>query len=78
MHPFILPYTSNLSLLITSYVHCVQTIHVGIKLTLSTIRQEYWIVNGCNLVKKVIRNCTTCISYRGSTLYKKNGQFTSR
>ena len=34
--------------------------HDGTPATLATVRENYWIVKGCSLVRKVIRRCTVC------------------
>ena len=42
-HPFILPYDSKFSKLLVHHYH-KKSFHGGIRLTLSTIRQEFWII----------------------------------
>ena len=71
-HPFILPYDSRLSNLLVEYYHH-KTLHSGIRLTLSTVRQDFWIIKGRSLVKSVIHKCLDCIRYRGTTSVQKMG-----
>ena len=62
--PLILPYKCALSDLLADYFHR-KTFHGGIRLTLSTLRQEFWIKKGRSLVRSRIHKCVDCIRYRG-------------
>lgn len=57
--PAILPAKSHFSKLAIINAHEL-TIHGTIHLTLACTRQEFWILNGRNMVKKFIHNCLTC------------------
>lgn len=57
--PIILPAKSHLSKLAVEKAH-TRTNHGTIHLTLATVRQEYWILNARNLVKKHIHECIIC------------------
>lgn len=58
-HPMILPAKSHLTQLILNWAHST-TLHGTIHLTLARVRQEFWILNGRNLVKAFIHNCVPC------------------
>jgi len=58
-YPIILP-KRRISDLLIDHAHCV-TLHSGTQLTLRTLRQEYWIVGCCSLVKAHIRQCVICV-----------------
>ncbi|XP_066596939.1 uncharacterized protein [Prorops nasuta] len=42
----------------------LQTLHGGLQLTLSTLRQRFWVVNARNLVKSCVHKCITCVRKR--------------
>ena len=71
-YPLILPYNSKLSELLVEYYHH-KVFHGGIRLTLSTVRQEFWIIKGRSLVKSIIHKSVNCIRYRGTTSVQKMG-----
>ena len=71
-HPLILPYDSKFSKLLVNYFHD-KSFHGGIRLTLSTIRQEFWIIKGGSLVKSCIHKCVEYIIYRETTMNQKMG-----
>ena len=71
-HPLILSYDSKFSKLLVNYFH-YKSFHGGIRLTLSTIRQEFWIIKGRSLLKSCINKCVKCIRYRGTTMNRKMG-----
>lgn len=58
-HPMIIPSHHIATPLLIKHIH-QKTMHGGVQLTLSTLRQKYWILQGRSVVKKVIRNCVTC------------------
>ncbi|XP_070167796.1 uncharacterized protein [Polyergus mexicanus] len=55
-HPMILPSSSHFTRLVIEACHR-RTLHGGVQLTLGSIRQQYWIPRGRQLVKEVIRRC---------------------
>ncbi|GFS40990.1 integrase catalytic domain-containing protein [Trichonephila inaurata madagascariensis] len=61
-HPLILPKNSWLTTLIVRREHN-KVMHGGTASTLAQVRSNYWIPKGCQLVKKVIRNCFICRKY---------------
>ena len=70
--PFILPYKNMFSTLLVKSHHN-KTLHGGVNLTLSSVRQEVWIVKGRSLVKKIIHSCHSCIRYNASRSNQKMG-----
>ena len=58
-HPFILPGNSRFSKLLVDFYH-LKSLHGGISLTISSIRQEFWITKLRNLVKFQINKCIGC------------------
>ena len=75
-HPFILPADSHLSKLIARSYH-LRCLHGGAQLTLSLLREKYWIVHSRQLVKSVISKCPTCIRHRGQTMTQLMGNLPS-
>jgi aminoglycoside N3'-acetyltransferase len=49
------------------------TLHGGTQLTLRTLREEYWIIGGRNLVKMHIRRCVICARQSARTLTQLMG-----
>ncbi|XP_011866195.1 PREDICTED: uncharacterized protein LOC105561108, partial [Vollenhovia emeryi] len=72
-HPVILPRHSQLSSLIIAHAH-QRTLHGGTQLTLSHIRQQYWILGGRAPVKSHILRCVTCARQRGIRAHQLMGQ----
>lgn len=58
-HPIILPNHSRFTDLIINQAH-VTTLHGGPRLTLSYIRERYWILSGMRTVKQQLRQCVRC------------------
>lgn len=58
-HPIILPHSGSLTDLIIAHAH-KHTFHGGARVTLSFVRQKYWIISGNNATKKHVRQCVTC------------------
>lgn len=63
--PAILPAKSHFTNLVIQDAHDI-TIHGTIILTLARTRQEYWILNGRNMVKQYIHNCVICYKQKPS------------
>lgn len=57
--PMILPAKSHFTNLILDWAHST-TLHGSIHLTLARVRQEFWILNGRNLVKSFVHECIPC------------------
>jgi len=75
-HPMILPGTSHLTRLIIEACHR-RTMHGGVQLTLSSLRQEFWIPRGRALVKNCIHRCLTCLRWRAATLQPPMGDLSA-
>ncbi|XP_070854473.1 uncharacterized protein [Drosophila suzukii] len=63
--PIILPKAHHLTILVIRNAHH-NTLHGGVQLTLSTIHQVFWIINGKQAVKRILRQCVTCFKHRPS------------
>ncbi|XP_055714436.1 uncharacterized protein LOC129808690 [Phlebotomus papatasi] len=57
-HPIILP-RGRLAELVALSEH-QRLLHPGPQLSLSSLRQNFWPLNGRNLVRKIVRNCIVC------------------
>lgn len=71
-HPIILPQFNHLTYLIVGHYH-KKVLHGGVQITLATIRRQFWILKGRQMVKSVIHKCVPCIRYRGTTAYQLMG-----
>lgn len=61
-HPILLPRNEHLTKLIITKVH-QETLHGGLKLTLATLRQTYWVTNARTAVREIIHKCIKCRRY---------------
>lgn len=68
-NPAIIPRNSRLTELIIHEAH-LATLHGGARLTLSYIRQQYWIVGGNRAVKSQLRRCVRCHRFRSKENYQ--------
>ncbi|GBM67651.1 hypothetical protein AVEN_221435-1 [Araneus ventricosus] len=59
-HPILLPYNNHFSDLIINHFH-VLYLHTGAEATLANIRTKFWLINGRNYVRKIIRKCVPCL-----------------
>ncbi|XP_045525146.1 uncharacterized protein LOC123714731 isoform X2 [Pieris brassicae] len=71
-HPIIISHTGRLTDLIIDQAHKL-TFHGGPRLTLSLIRQKYWIVGGNRAVKRQLRLCVTCVKNNPRMQYQIMG-----
>ncbi|XP_076679541.1 uncharacterized protein LOC143374875 [Andrena cerasifolii] len=71
-HPIILPEKGTLTLLIVRDHH-ERALHGGTQLTLSTLRQTYWILRGRRVVRTYIHTCVTCWRWRAKALQQRMG-----
>lgn len=62
-HPVILPNKSQVTEMIIRNEH-IKNLHAGQKLTLSSINQKFWIINGIREIKKIIHKCLTCFKLK--------------
>ncbi len=63
-NPILLPSKHRLTDLIVEDHHC-RTMHSGVRQTLDSLRQSFWIIKGRTAVKKVLRKCVICRRYEG-------------
>ncbi|XP_014214634.1 uncharacterized protein LOC106643863 [Copidosoma floridanum] len=59
-HPVLLPSKHHVTDLIIRQYH-QSNLHGGIQSTLYSIRERFWIINGRDQVRKIIRHCVDCI-----------------
>lgn len=71
-HPIILA-DHSITVLIVRYIHNI-SLHAGTQLTLATLRREFWILRGRNLVKSVIHHCVKCVRERAQIPTQLMGQ----
>ena len=64
--PILLNEKHKLSELIVKYIH-EQYKHIGLKQTLTELRQRFWIVKGRSFVRGVLRKCVVCRRFEGKT-----------
>ncbi|UYV74126.1 hypothetical protein LAZ67_11002194 [Cordylochernes scorpioides] len=62
-HPIILPKAHYITQLIIRHYHD-RLSHAGVQLTLSAIREKYWIPSGRCLVKQILFKCIKCARFR--------------
>ncbi|XP_011870855.1 PREDICTED: uncharacterized protein LOC105563679 [Vollenhovia emeryi] len=72
-HPLILPKDSILTTLIISDAHS-RTLHGGTQVTLSFIRNNYWIIGGRAPVRSFILKCIRCARFRQRRAQQLMGQ----
>ncbi|XP_034946420.1 uncharacterized protein [Chelonus insularis] len=72
-HQSILPRHSPFTTLVIRHYH-LTTLHGGTQLTLTTIRQRYWIIGGRASVKTFILRCIECARQRGIRAQQLMGQ----
>ncbi|XP_060872759.1 uncharacterized protein LOC132946718 [Metopolophium dirhodum] len=58
-NPILLPATSNLTTLLFHYEH-IRLLHAGPQTILSSIREQYWPINGRNIARKTVHQCIKC------------------
>lgn len=75
-HPIIIPHNHRITTLIIKQAHEL-TFHGGARLTLSNIRQKYWIISGYMATKKYIRQCVTCHKQQPIRQYQLMGDLPS-
>uniref|UniRef100_A0A182XPS5 Integrase_H2C2 domain-containing protein n=1 Tax=Anopheles quadriannulatus TaxID=34691 RepID=A0A182XPS5_ANOQN len=72
-HSILLPKNHQLDHLIAVHIH-EKLMHGGGRLLLSRIREEYWPLDGRQLVKNVVRNCFRCIRQDPQLTQQQTGQ----
>lgn len=66
-HPMILPKNHEFTILVVKYYH-VMCLHAGPSLTLSNLRQIFWIVSGRSVVRQVVHKCVQCFRTKPKTV----------
>ena len=69
-HPILLPSRHYVTDLIIREIH-EHNHHAGLQTTLFTMRQRFWLLDGKNQVRKIVRKCVTCIRYKPILLHSK-------
>ncbi|UYV61031.1 hypothetical protein LAZ67_1003189, partial [Cordylochernes scorpioides] len=77
-HPIILPKAHYITQLVIRHYH-ERLLHAGVQLTLSAIREKYWIPSGRCLVKQILFKCIKCARFRTKAVQQLIGNLpTSR
>ncbi|UYV72999.1 hypothetical protein LAZ67_10001432 [Cordylochernes scorpioides] len=77
-HPIILPKAHYITQLVIRHYH-ERLLHAGVQLTLSAIREKYWIPSGRCLVKQILFKCIKCARIRTKAVQQLMGNLpTSR
>ena len=66
-HPLLLPSHHHVTDLIIREAH-EKNYHSGIQSTLYALRYRYWLLDGKNQVRKIIRNCVRCFRFKASPI----------
>ncbi|XP_036147477.1 uncharacterized protein LOC118647191 [Monomorium pharaonis] len=75
-HPILLPARSRFTVLLLEREHR-RMLHAGPQALLFSIREQYWPLNGRNLARKVVRECTTCFRVNPKPLNQIMGSLPS-
>ena len=71
-YPIILPKGGHFVQLLIKDTH-EKTLHGGTQLTLSTLRQRYWLLCGRKVVRSFIHRCITCFRWRAQPSHQLMG-----
>lgn len=71
-HPILLPRHHQITDNIIREMHDKHH-HAGIKATLYNVRQKFWILDGHNQVRKIVRNCVRCFRFQAQAVQYKMG-----
>jgi len=75
-HPILLPSRHHVTDCIIRETH-QKHYHTGIQTTLYILRQRFWLLDGRNQVRKVIRACTRCSRFNADSAVYKMGNLPS-
>lgn len=75
-HPMLLPSRNCITDRIIREIH-ERHYHTGIQTTLYLLRQKFWLLDGRNQVRKVIRTCTRSLRFNSQTVEYKMGNLPS-
>ncbi|UYV79361.1 hypothetical protein LAZ67_17002296, partial [Cordylochernes scorpioides] len=71
-HPMLIPKDHFVTKLIVLHYH-LNNLHSGTQLTLSLIRNKFWIPSGRNLIKRVLNQCLVCLKSKSKAIHKIMG-----
>ncbi|KYN16906.1 hypothetical protein ALC57_10816 [Trachymyrmex cornetzi] len=71
-HPILLPNRNHLTDVIIRETH-ESNHHAGIQQTLAAVRQKFWVLDGRNQVRKVVRKCICYFRFNSNTVEPKMG-----
>jgi len=71
-HPILLPSRHHITDCIIREAH-EKHFHAGIQTTLYLLRQRFWLLDGRNQVRKIIRTCIRCFRHTANTVEYKMG-----
>ncbi|XP_058803914.1 uncharacterized protein LOC131671475 [Phymastichus coffea] len=71
-HPILLPQNHHITDLIIRQTH-LSNLHAGISTTLYAVRNKFFILNGKNQVRRVIRRCVDCIRQKPPIAHAQMG-----
>lgn len=71
-HPILLPNQHNITDCIIRETH-ERYYHSGIQTTLYIVRQRFWLPDGRNQVRRIVRSCTRCFCFNASPTEYKMG-----
>ena len=66
-YPVLLRRHSHYTLLVVTETHHL-VMHSGLEVTLSRIRNRFWIISGRQTVKSILMKCVTCLRWRGKPM----------
>ena len=69
-HPVLLPSCHYVTDLIIREVHRA-TLHAGIHGTLFAVRHRFWVLDGKDQVRRIVRRCNVCIRHRPTVVQSK-------
>ncbi|XP_018300724.1 uncharacterized protein [Mycetomoellerius zeteki] len=71
-HPILLPNRNHLTDVIIRETH-ESNHHSGIQHTLAAVRQRFWVLDGRNQVRRIVRKCMRCFRFDSNTVEPKMG-----
>ncbi|UYV66797.1 hypothetical protein LAZ67_4002878, partial [Cordylochernes scorpioides] len=71
-HPMLIPKDHFVNKLIVLHYH-LNNLHSGTQLTLSLIRNKFWIPSGRNLIKRVLNQCLVCLKSKSKAIHQIMG-----
>ena len=75
-HPILLPSRHHVTDLLIREVHELNH-HAGIQTTLFTLRQRFWLFDGKNQIRHIVRKCVTCMRHKPTLFHSRMGDLPS-